>query len=104
MNTWKVEVSDGVLVHTVDKIIVGHRYGRVLLKINTAILEFTTPEAFRLGWELVVKPDNLTKSGFVTVTFNQKDVQLTTEQSKRLGGAILRKCDLADDFQIGVRL
>lgn len=98
-----VETKTGIYSGEVNQIKVRHRFGKVLLKIDDSVLEFKTPEAFKLGWDIVCKSGQLQPSEFVSVKINGKVIELLKEQGLKVGGALLRKCDDADDFQIGIK-
>lgn len=83
---------------------IGHRFGSVLMNIDGATVSMTVPVAFDLGWNIVWKAGRLTPAEHVAVRINGRVLELPKEQSLQVGGALLRKCDDADDFQLGKRI
>lgn len=96
----KVDKKRGIYNGETHVFRVGHRHGKVLFVIDGAALEFKVPIAFQLGWDMVVKSGELLPNEFVVVTINQKTIELPKEQGLQVGGALLRKCDDADDYQL----
>jgi len=96
----KIEKKRGIYYSEVKEVRIRQRFGKVLLLIDKAILEFTTPGAFKLGWDIVVKSGELLPGEYISITINGKELQLLKEDGLRVGGAILRKVDDADDYQL----
>ena len=97
-----VEIKSCTILIEPHNIIVGHRFGLVLMNIDGSILEFKTPEAFKLGWDIATISGDMLDGETLCVKINNKEIYLGKEHGLKLGGALLRKCDDADDFQIGV--
>ena len=97
-----VEIKSNSILSSTHNIIVGHRFGLVLMNIDGAILEFKTPAAFKLGWDIAAKSGAMLDGETLCVKINNKEIYLGKEHGLKLGGGLLRKCDDADDFQIGV--
>ena len=97
-----VEIKSCIIPIEPHNIIVGHRFGSVLMNIDGSTLEFKTPEAFKLGWEITTKSGAMLDRETLCVKINNKEIYLGKEQGLKIGGGLLRKCDDADDFQIGV--
>lgn len=100
----KVDIKKGIYSGETHQIRVGHRCGKVLLAIDESALEYNTIDAFKLGWDIVTKAGILQHNELVTVRINGKMIELPQQQSLQVGGALLRKCDDADDYQIRVKL
>lgn len=95
----KVEKKTGVFVGKKIDIRVSERFGRVFLHINGKMQEMTVPEAFRLGFSLAKQAGELQVNEFIGLKINGREVDLLGDAAKQVGGAILRKCDQADDNQ-----
>lgn len=96
----KVELSKGVYKGENHKIVVRSERGQVVVFIDQSRLEFTTPAAFKIGFTMVKKAGAAMSGDFVKLVINSKELQLLPEHALKVGGAILRKFEDADDFQI----
>jgi hypothetical protein len=95
-----VSLSTGVYCPWLAKVRVGQDHGAVRLTINAKTIELTTPAAHKLGYSLVTKGGLAQKGEHVTLSINGETMQLLQEHALQLGGAILRKTDDADDYQL----
>jgi len=96
----KVELSRGVYKGESHKIVVRSERGQVVVFIDQSRLEFTTPAAFKIGFAMVKKAGQALAGDLVKLVINSKELQLLPEQALQVGGAILRKFEDADDFQL----
>ena len=96
----KVEKKTGIYYNEAHEIRIRQRFGKVLLLVDGAVLEFGTPAAFKLGWDIACKSGELLPSEYLSIKINGKEIKLLSEAGLKVGGAILRKTDDADDFQI----
>ena len=94
-----VNLRRGVYKGEFSKIVVRSESGHVIVFVDTNRLEFKTPEAFKLGFAMVKKSGSALNGDFISVVINGKELQLLKEQALKVGGAILRKTDDADNFQ-----
>ena len=99
-----IDLKRGIYQGTCCKIRVRAENGLVILFIDHSKIEFNTPTAFRVGFSIVKKAGLALQGEFVSWVINGKEIQLLPEQALKVGGAILRKTDDADDFQIGKRI
>jgi len=84
--------------HTVIRI--GSRYGNVYCHINDKTVEFSTVAAHKAGFALVVKASQAIEGEFIEMKVNNRSIQMLPGQAIQVGGALLRKIDDADDFQL----
>lgn len=97
-----MKVDKSLFAGESHQIRVGHRFGKVLLVIDGKGDELKVPVAFKLGWDIVIKAGELLPKEAVTIKINGRVIELNKEQGLKVGGALLRKCDAADDFQLKV--
>lgn len=71
-----------------------------MMLIGAAVVEMTTVTAHKIAFPLILKSDEAGPGDVVTLTVNRKDLDLLPNQAKKLGGALLRKADAADDWQL----
>lgn len=96
-----IDLKRGVYQGAHCKIAVRSENGQVIVFLDASKLEFKTPEAFKLGFAMVKKAGLALAGDFISWVINGKELQLTPDQARQVGGAILRKTDDADDFQLG---
>ena len=96
----KVNLSSGVYKGGHYKIVVRSENGQVIVFIDQSRLEFNTPTAFKLGFTMVKKAGEALVGDFVSLLINSKELQLLPSQALQVGGAILRKFEDADDYQL----
>ena len=99
-----VDLKRGIYQGSCCQIIIRTENGQVIVFIDQSKIEFKTPAAFKLGFALAKKAGLALQGEFVSLVINSKEIQLLPEQALKVGGAILRKTDDADDFQLGKRL
>lgn len=96
----QVSITKGVYRGGFHKMRLRARYGLVYWMIDDKILELRTPAAHRVGFEMVKKAGLLQKGELVTTKINGTEIQYSAYNAKQVGGALLRKADDADDFQL----
>ena len=96
----KVNLSSGVYQGGNHKIVVRSENGQVIVFIDQSRVEFNTPTAFKLGFAMVKKAGEALVGDFVSLLINSKELQLLPSQALQVGGAILRKFEDADDYQL----
>ena len=94
-----VRVARGVYHNPGMEIRVGHWCGRVGMSLGESRVWFRTPDAHATGLSLCRKATTLTPGEFVVLRVNGHDVPLAAGDAVRIGGALLRKADAADDWQ-----
>lgn len=72
----------------------------VQLGIDGRGVELRTIQAHRAGFDLVTLSARTQAGEAVKLTVNNVEIVLPSAEAKQLGGALLRKADSADDFQI----
>jgi len=80
------------------------RGGLVYALIGDKMLEMRTPEAHRIGFAMCKKAGEAEAGELIIVKINGTELQFPPNNARQVGGALLRKADDADDFQIGVRI
>ena len=98
-----VSLSTGVYCPWSARVRVGHDRGHVRVAINEKAIELTTPAAHKMGYSLAVKGGQAQRGEHVTLSINGERLQLLPEHAVQLGGAILRKTDDADDYQLRIK-
>ena len=99
---FRVDRCRGIYHNPGLNIRVMQRCGLVGVQIDQAVVEFTTPDAVKIGLDLVRKAQHLEPGEFMKLTINGSDIHLLPEVAERLGGSLLRKADRADDWQRAV--
>ena len=74
-------------------------YGQVVMFIDGKRLEMSTPVAVKVGLELVKSAATVDTGELIVLTISGVEVLLLPDTATRIGGAILRKADKADDWQ-----
>lgn len=72
--------------------------------IGDKMLEMRTPEAHRIGFAMCKQAGLAEPGELIVVKINGSELQFPPNNARQVGGALLRKADDADDFQIGVRI
>lgn len=99
-NSISVDRRSGILEPRAHRIAVRSRYGSVLMNIDGKIIELTTIVAHRIGMDLVCKANDCLPSELINVNINNEKLGLLPEHATQIGGALLRKADDADDWQL----
>ena len=95
----EVTKSAGIFVPNVNEVRARTRNGLVYLLINDKVLEMRTPAAHKTGFALVKHAGEAGPSEFVVLKVNGYALNFPPKSAKQVGGALLRKADVADDFQ-----
>lgn len=117
-HTVDVAISSGLFVPSITNIRVGDRGPLVWMVFGRHEIPMRTPDAHRVGFALIRAADrclaegndglvcgpNRNPSDFVVLTVNQADIHLPAEAAKKLGTALLRRSDPADDYQLKHRM
>ena len=105
---WQKSMSDSIDVDATKRVLTGDyvpirvesHYGMVYWAIGDSIIKLTTVVAHRIGMALCKKASERAPDEFVFVKINGKEIQFEARNAKQVGGALLRKADDADDFQL----
>jgi hypothetical protein len=96
----RIELKNGIYEGATHKVTVRSENGHVIVFIDESRVEFKTPAAFKAGFAIVKKAGLALTGDFVSWTVNGKEIQMLPEHALKIGGAILRKTEDADDFQL----
>ena len=80
------------------------RFGLVYALFGNKPLKMTTTEAHDRGFKMVKLAGEAEPGELIIVKINGSELQFPPSNARQVGGALLRKADDADDFQIGVRI
>jgi len=75
------------------------QHGHVYLRIADKVCEMTTSVATKIGVALVTKAGELLPGEFLQLVINGNRFNVLSLPARRLGGALLRRADRADDWQ-----
>jgi len=95
----KIDKKSGILTEVPPKISVKSKHDKVLLIIGNSTIELTVPTAIKMGRAIALKANELHGAEYVSLTINGKEVQIPKQDGIKIGGALLRRADFADDFQ-----
>lgn len=90
---------DVPFVPSAANIVVRTEYGLVILFVDDKRLEMSTPVAVKIGLALCLTSDVTVQREIVVFNISGFEVLLLPETAMRIGAAILRKADRADDWQ-----
>jgi hypothetical protein len=94
---------DPLMMPQQGKIVVRSEYGQVVLFVGDKRLEMSTPVAVKVGLAMVDDGGSVLQVGdIVVLEISGFEVLLLPETAMRIGGAILRKANHADDWQRGL--
>lgn len=100
MTSITVDRSSSIPICTVNEIRVNTRGPMVGMSLDGAAIEITTTQAIDAGMKIVKFSDTLLPNESVLVTINGTALYLMPSHARSIGGALLRKADDADDFQL----
>lgn len=83
-----------------DSLRVGHRYGQVVLSSGGKSIEIDTPTAIKVCLALGRLYSKLEAGEFINLQINGEDIHLLPDLALKVSGALLRKADAADDWQL----
>lgn len=95
-----VDRKTGICDFIPQKVIVRSKYGNVFIFINSLEVEMSTILAHKIGMAMVTKSYNCAPSEYIQIKINNASVVLLPMHATQIGGALLRKADDADDFQL----
>ena len=100
----RIEITRKRVIYTESTVVmrVRSRHGLVYWFIGEKPVEMTTTAAHDTGFGMVMQADQAEAGELVIVKINGVAVQFLPHNAKQVGGALLRKADDADDFQLRV--
>jgi len=96
----KIALKRGIWSCAIHQIRVRADRDSVLILIADKMVSFTTPAAHRAGFSLVKLAGRALPGEFVIMSINGSDLDLLPEHALKVGGALLRKADDVDDYQL----
>lgn len=94
----------GVLIPSHHEIRVKHVQGEVAVLVDGKTAEvLNTVATHRIGFAMIRLADAC-RDGFIRISINGKPIDVTGEIAKKIGAALLRKADQADDFQLNQKV
>ena len=90
---------------TIAKIRVRNVGPLVAMVFENKQIEVRTPTAHQIGFAIIraaddcIKANELGAKEFVVLTINHADIHLPASSARKLGAALVRRSDPADDFQ-----
>jgi hypothetical protein len=72
----------------------------VVVFIDGRGIQFLTTDIHKVGYDMVVKSSQALPGDSVVMEINGVDIDLPPKQATQVGGALLRKADFADDWQL----
>lgn len=94
-----VDRKRGVYTNPGQNFRVAHRYGRVYLIQGDRAMEFDTPTAVRVGLALAKLSNQLEQGEFLELNLDGEEINILPDSALKLSGALIRKADMADDWQ-----
>ena len=95
-----VKVETIPIIHTpTDNIVVRSRHGRVYMSIGKKVIELSTITAHKVGMAII--KSKLDYNELVVLEINKERFEFLWQVAKKVAGALLRKADDADDYQLG---
>lgn len=103
MHCISVSKQRGIVQLKPHHIVVRQRCGSVFLYVDHAGLMLTTPVAHKTGFDLVKMASELLTGEFMRIMINAQSIDLLPDHAQKIGAALLKKADAADDFQRGLK-
>ena len=100
----RVDQVRGVLIPSTHEIRVKAVGGKIGVLVDGKPAEtLSTVETHRNGFDMIRLADKC-HDGFIRIRINGKPIDVTGELAKKIGAALLRKADQADDFQLNQKV
>lgn len=96
----EIDLKSGFFTDSCHQIRVRAVYDHVLMLISSKVVKMATPAAHKAGFALAKKAGEALCGEFVIMTVNGEKFELPPESALSLGGALLRKADHVDDYQL----
>lgn len=84
----------------VDHIVVKSMRGKVVMVIGSAQVLFSTLVAHGAGLALIKEAATALPGDLIIMEVNSTEIQFLPRQATQIGAALLRKVDVADDWQL----
>ena len=102
MNSLQVSCETGVFIPQTYDVRVATRIGLVYIKIDDKVLEMNTVSAVDTGMALAKFAGQIAPDEYIKLKLNGESFDLLAENALQIGGALLRKADDADDYQLRI--
>jgi len=96
----EIELKRGIWSESTYQVRVRSEVDHVLMLAKQKIVKFRTPAAHRTGFALAKKGGEAMPGEFVIMRINGEALEMLPEDAVNLGGALLRKADDVDDYQL----
>lgn len=96
----KITLKHGIWFCAIHQIRVRAERDSVLMLIADKMVSFTAPAAHKAGFSLAKLAGCALPGEFVIMAINGSDLDLLPEHALKIGGALLRKADDVDDYQL----
>jgi hypothetical protein len=100
--TIKISPHKGI-VDAYHVIRVRQSHHQVMMIVDDKFIVMNTPAAVKAGLALATLAGQAQNNEIVTFTYNGETLNLLPQHARQLAGALLKKADLADDFQRQIR-
>ena len=93
----RISLDKGTVTHHMLRVRQYHH--QVLMLVDDKAITLDTPAAVKAGLSLATLAGQAQGSEIVSFKYNGETLNLLPHQAKQLAGALIKKADLADDFQ-----
>lgn len=93
----RISLDKGTVAHHTIRVRQYHH--QVVCLIDGKPVVMNTPAAVKAGVALATMAGQAQRGEIITMTHNGETIKLLPYHAKKIGGALLKKADLADDFQ-----
>lgn len=98
-----VDITNGIYKPTHGKIVARHEFGKVVMIVGGKRVEMTTTTAHGIGMAIAKAVPKLEQGEIIEMRINKEPIQLLGSVAMKVAGALLRKADDADDWQLLTR-
>jgi len=95
-----VDVTRNIYQPKHVSIVIRHELGNVIMFIDGKRVEMTTITAHGIGMAIAKAVPQLEQGEIIEVNINKEPIQLIGGYAMKVAGALLRKADDADDWQL----
>jgi len=96
----EIDLKSGLFTDYAHQIRVRAEFDHVLMLIRRKVVKMRTTAAHKAGFALAKKAGEALPGEFVIMNINGEAFELPPESALNLGGALLRKADDVDDYQL----
>ena len=93
----RISLNKGTVAHHTLRVRQYHH--QVLMLVDDKAIILDTPAAVKAGLSLATLAGQAQGSEIVSFKYNGETLNLLPHQARQLAGALIKKADLADDFQ-----